>query len=233
MPTRKSSFYSKLLVSLFIFPVACVLTGCLDSGPSDHSSYTIRILSTSVDEADGEYETWKEHSSKEELIQATLYENVDSSGEFGYVSVFHWPDYETMRFVHNYAGKPEDTQVRPYKVVATATGSNPGENVAEHAYVVNFFDIPAQTFGEADPLPQWELIAEFMGDQEGFISASFYMSILSDASYRYVSVAKWRNAEDFLKVKQNTDNLFGQVMKFTDLDITTNIYKMIEHHSSS
>lgn len=233
MSKRTPSFFSRLQASLFFILVAGVLQSCLDSGPSDHSSYAIRILSTSVEEAEGQRELWKEHTSKDELIRATLYENMNASAEFGYVSVFHWPDYETMRFAYNYAGKPEDTQMRPYKVVATATGTNPGEDVSEYAYVVNFFDIPAQTFGEADPLPQWELIAEFMEDQEGFISTSFYRSILSDASYRYVSVAKWRKAEDFLKVEQNTDNLFGQVMKFTDLEITTNIYKMVEHHGSS
>ncbi len=64
-----------------------------------------------------------------------------------------------------------------------------------HVTLINTFTVPAGK--EAEALEYWDEAAAFMRRQPGYLSTALHQTILSDARYSLINVAKWRSVEAF------------------------------------
>lgn len=69
------------------------------------------------------------------------------------------------------------------------------KQLAEPVTLINVFQIPLGK--EAEALAMWEAAAKFLRTQPGYISTALHRTILPDAKYRLINVAKWESAEAF------------------------------------
>ena len=64
----------------------------------------------------------------------------------------------------------------------------------EHPVLINPFEVPA---GTDDFLRGWEVAAEYMRSQPGFVSTRLHRAMSPDARFGFVNMAEWESPEHF------------------------------------
>lgn len=64
--------------------------------------------------------------------------------------------------------------------------------------LINSFEFPKEKENEA--IRYWELAADYMRSQPGFISTRLHKAVSPDARFGLVNVAEWESAEHFANV---------------------------------
>ena len=64
----------------------------------------------------------------------------------------------------------------------------------ERPVLINPFEVPAAQDGF---LRGWEVAAEYMRNQPGFISTRLHRGLMPDARFGFVNVAEWESPEHF------------------------------------
>ncbi len=69
-------------------------------------------------------------------------------------------------------------------------------NVEPHPVVlINVFQVPEGSLDET--VVFWEAARDFLKDQPGYLSTALHRSLLPDARFQLVNIARWENAEAF------------------------------------
>jgi len=61
--------------------------------------------------------------------------------------------------------------------------------------LVNCFEIPAGREDEFFSL--WEQVNNYMRQKKGYVAHKLHRSLVPDARFRFINVARWASAEDF------------------------------------
>ncbi len=79
--------------------------------------------------------------------------------------------------------------------------------------LINPFDIPEGK--EEEALAFWELAADFMREQPGFLSTGLHKAVVPWAHFKLINVAEWESAEHFEAVINSTEfkDLTGPYME--------------------
>ena len=64
--------------------------------------------------------------------------------------------------------------------------------------LINSFEFPKEKENEA--IRYWEIAADYMRSQPGFISTRLHKAVSPDARFRLVNIAEWESAEHFINV---------------------------------
>ncbi len=64
-----------------------------------------------------------------------------------------------------------------------------------HVTLINSFEVPEGK--EEDFVQRWNQAADYLRQQEGFISTRLHQSLDPQAAFRFVNVAVWESAEHF------------------------------------
>jgi len=235
-PTRRLRLLNIAFTFLLIQAVMTIQS-CSDSAEkqiTDDTVYEIKISASSVEESPEYFKDWQNEAAKPNVQLATLYRSLNPAAEYGHISVSKWPSFESLKLAYNYVGKPSDTLHRAYRIAGSARGLKSEEytETSDFTYVIILFDVPYKIFGEQDPLPNWATISQFMVEQEGFVSATFYKCTVSDAKYRYLNIVKWRSLIDYHKVLGDVGNFFNKVIKNNNLRVNANTYSLAEQKIS-
>lgn len=105
-------------------------------------------------------------------------------------------------------------------VLATDKTSSPDEPII----LINAFIVPEGK--EAESIAFWEKAADFMRTQPGYISTALHQTILPDAKFELINVAKWRSAEDF-KNASHAMKMKGDIKPIDGLIPNPSLYKVI------
>ena len=69
--------------------------------------------------------------------------------------------------------------------------------MAQSVTLINVFEVPV---GEDEEFTAgWERAAEFLREQEGFISSALHQILAPDATFRFINVARWESPAAFQK----------------------------------
>ncbi len=79
------------------------------------------------------------------------------------------------------------------RIMAAMNEAVTGES--EPVTLINVFDVPAGK--EEESIRFWEEGAEFLSGQPGYISTALHQTILPDARFSLINVAKWESIETF------------------------------------
>ena len=64
-----------------------------------------------------------------------------------------------------------------------------------HVTLINPFEVPAGK--EEDFVQRWKRAADYLRQQEGFVSTRLHQSLDPQAAFRFVNLAVWESAEHF------------------------------------
>jgi heme-degrading monooxygenase HmoA len=68
--------------------------------------------------------------------------------------------------------------------------------MTEPVTLINAFEVPA---ADADAfVAAWQEVRDYLRSQPGYIDTVLHQSIMPDAEFQFVNVARWQTAEDFL-----------------------------------
>ncbi|MEM7049819.1 MAG: antibiotic biosynthesis monooxygenase family protein [Acidobacteriota bacterium] len=80
--------------------------------------------------------------------------------------------------------------------VLLGAGASLGEGQEETVVIlINPFEVPAGKLEEA--IAMWEQARDYLQTQPGYVSTALHQSLVADARYRLINVAKWENAEAY------------------------------------
>jgi heme-degrading monooxygenase HmoA len=77
--------------------------------------------------------------------------------------------------------------------IVLATLSNPTYASNEVVILINPFVVPSGKLDET--ILMWEKARDYLQKQPGYISTELHQSVLDDAHYRLINVAKWSNTK--------------------------------------
>ena len=66
--------------------------------------------------------------------------------------------------------------------------------------LINVFDVPPEDLDEA--IAMWEAARDYLLCQPGYLSTALHQSMLPDARFRLINIAKWRDPEAFVAAKE-------------------------------
>lgn len=61
--------------------------------------------------------------------------------------------------------------------------------------LINVFEVPPEKLDEA--MAMWEAARDFLNTQPGYISTALHRSIMPDARFQLINIARWRNADAY------------------------------------
>ena len=85
-------------------------------------------------------------------------------------------------------------------LIAWGGSAAASDAVQKPVILINTFLVPAEQ--EAEAIAFWEMAAEFMKRQPGYISTALHKSVLPGARYRLINIAQWTSVEAFNKASQ-------------------------------
>ena len=62
--------------------------------------------------------------------------------------------------------------------------------------LINPFEVPEGTDDDAF-LQGWERAAQYMREQQGFVSTRLHRALAPDAPFRFINIAEWESPDDF------------------------------------
>ena len=65
----------------------------------------------------------------------------------------------------------------------------------DYVTLINPFEVPVDK--EDQFLERWNVAADYLRQQEGFVSTRLHRSLAPEATFRFVNVALWESAEHF------------------------------------
>ena len=97
--------------------------------------------------------------------------------------------------------------------------------MAEPVTLINAFEVP---IGEdEDFLRGWQRAADFLKQQEGYISTALHQSLSPDATFRFVNVARWESPAAFQRAV-NSPEFPGSGIRFK---AHPSLYRIVREHS--
>ncbi len=85
-----------------------------------------------------------------------------------------------------------DTFTRRLRIIAAM---NAALTQPDPVTLINVFEVPPQKLDET--IAMWEAARDFLQEQPGYLSTALHRSLLPDARFQLINIARWRDPESF------------------------------------